>query len=70
MKFGDLVKPNYETDVMGIVLSEPNNIVGDPEDGIVHYEPVVRVKWLNWSPYDPSEEWYACKFLEVISESR
>ena len=69
MKIGDLVKPNYETNIMGIVVSEVNNLIGDPED-FSSPESVVRVKWLNWSPPEPDEEWYACNFLEVISESR
>ena len=68
MKIGDLVKPNYETNIMGIVVSEVKNLIGDFEDS-TSTESVVRVKWLNWSPYDPNEEWYACNFLEVISSA-
>ena len=67
MKVGDLVKPNYETNVMGIIVSEPNNLIGDPED-FESPESVVKVKWINWHT-EPDEEWYACKFLEVISSA-
>ena len=66
MKVGDLVKSSSSSICgLGVVLTkpEPHTLA---EFGLSdETEELVLVRWSNW---DDEPEYYACSFLEVVSE--
>ena len=63
MKIGDLVKPNYETDAVAMVLTAPAVVKGQGDDM------VVRLKWLGrWA--DQEEDYYSTRYLKVVSSAK
>tara|TARA_A200000159_G_scaffold34182_1_gene30778 strand:- start:340 stop:534 length:195 start_codon:yes stop_codon:yes gene_type:complete len=63
MKIGDLVKPNYETDAVAIVLTTPAVVDGFGEDE------VVNLKWVGrWA--NQQEDYYSTRYLEVVSSAK
>ena len=65
VKICDLVKPNYETNIMGIVVSEVNNLIGDPED--LAAQVGCQGQMAQLVPVDQTKEVLAT--LEVISSA-
>lgn len=62
MRIGDLVKPNYETDAVAIVLTTPAVVDGFGDDA------VVTLKWLGrWA--NQQEDYYSTRYLEVVSSA-
>ncbi len=62
MNIGDLVKPNYETDAVAIVLTTPAVVDGFGDDA------VVTLKWLGRWTNQP-EDYYSTRYLEVVSSA-
>ena len=63
MKIGDLVKPNYKTDAVAIVLTTPAVVDGFGEDA------VVSLKWGGrWA--NQQEDYYSTRYLEVVSSAK